>query len=177
MWRCVRLRVIKFRLGIIYKGLSVSLVSLRGLALLRGLGLVLTNRIFFFEWQVIRFGGIEVAIRVMLDWVRAFFLGVVFFISSQILSYCEYYIEGEKNYSRFVFILLFFVGSIGLLIIRPNLIRVLLGWDGLGITSYVLVIYYQRDRAGNSGILTILSNRLGDVAILISISLMACKGA
>jgi len=53
------------------------------------------------------------------------------------------------------------------LIIRPNLIRILLGWDGLGLVSYCLVIYYQNVKSYNAGILSILSSRVGDVALLI----------
>jgi len=56
-----------------------------------------------------------------------------------------------------------------LLIISPNLIRILLGWDGLGLISYCLVIYYQRDKSYNAGILTIMRNRVGDIIIMIRI--------
>jgi len=56
------------------------------------------------------------------------------------------------------------------MILSPNIIRILLGWDGLGLVSYALVIYYQNVKSANAGILTVLSNRLGDVAILVSIS-------
>lgn len=66
--------------------------------------------------------------------------------------------------------MLLFVFSIILLIIRPNIIRILLGWDGLGLVSYCLVIYYQNLKSYNAGILTALSNRVGDVFILIVIS-------
>lgn len=59
--------------------------------------------------------------------MRAIFLSVVCFISCNILGYCVYYMRGDKNYSRFIFILLFFIGSMCLLIIRPNLVSILLG--------------------------------------------------
>jgi len=69
-----------------------------------------------------------------------------------------------------------FVVSIALMIISPNIIRILLGWDGLGLISYVLVVYYQNVKSANAGIITVLSNRLGDVAILITISWMRNYG-
>ena len=77
--------------------------------------------------------------------------------------------EGELNISRFIILLAGFVGSMGLLIFRPNLIRILLGWDGLGLVSYCLVIYYQNYKSLNAGTLTVLSNRVGDVLILLAI--------
>lgn len=55
------------------------------------------------------------------------------------------------------------------LIIRPNLVRVILGWDGLGLVSYLLVIYYQNYKSYSAGMLTCLRNRIGDGALLISI--------
>ena len=80
--------------------------------------------------------------------------------------------RGDKNINRFLYVVLFFVVSMGFLILSPNLIRILLGWDGLGLVSYALVIYYQGERRANAGMLTALSNRVGDVAILLRISYM-----
>jgi NADH-ubiquinone oxidoreductase chain 5 len=78
--------------------------------------------------------------------------------------------SGDLFINRFIIIVLLFVFSIIIIILSPNLIRILLGWDGLGLVSYCLVIYYQNIKSYNAGILTALSNRLGDVAILISIA-------
>ena len=104
-----------------------------------------------------------------MDWVSLIFLSFVLFISGRVFYYSGEYIEGEINLSRFIFLLAGFVGSIGLLIFSPNLIRILLGWDGLGLVSYCLVIYYQNYKSLNAGTLTVLSNRVGDVLILIGI--------
>ena len=50
------------------------------------------------------------------------------------------------------------------------MISILLGWDGLGLVSYLLVIYYQNVRSYGAGMLTVLSNRIGDVALLMAIA-------
>ena len=97
-------------------------------------------------------------------------MAFVSFISSIVLFYRTFYIYGDKNFYRFIILVFLFVLSIFFLIIRPNIIRILLGWDGLGLVSYCLVIYYQNVKSANAGILTILSNRVGDVAILLRIS-------
>jgi NADH-ubiquinone oxidoreductase chain 5 len=91
-------------------------------------------------------------------------------ISSLVILYSKDYIIGDFNLNRFIILVLLFVFSMMLLIIRPNLIRILLGWDGLGLVSYCLVIYFQNIKSYNAGILTVLSNRVGDVALLIAIA-------
>lgn len=60
-----------------------------------------------------------------------------------------------------------------LLVVRPNIVSVLLGWDGLGLVSYALVIYYQNEKSSAAGILTVLRNRVGDVAILLTIGVVS----
>lgn len=106
----------------------------------------------------------------MLDWISLLFLRFVLLISSVVIYYRKRYIYTEKNLVRFIILILLFVISIILLIIRPNIIRILLGWDGLGLVSYCLVIYYQNISSYNAGILTALINRVGDVCILMVIS-------
>ena len=87
------------------------------------------------------------------------------------------YISPDKHFSRFILLVVSFVGRMWILIFRPNLISLLLGWDGLGVTSFLLVIFYQREKSFNAGIITALTNRLGDVAILIRIGLVAQLGS
>ena len=56
------------------------------------------------------------------------------------------------------------------IVINPNIINILLHWDGLGLVSYLFFIYYQSVRFYGGGIFTVLSNRIGDVALLIVIA-------
>lgn len=104
-------------------------------------------------------------------------MGLVSLISSLVLLYRASYIRSEKFVYRFIMLVFLFVLSILLLIVSPNIIRILLGWDGLGLVSYCLVIYYQNEKSANAGILTILSNRVGDVAILLRIAWLANFGS
>jgi NADH:ubiquinone oxidoreductase subunit 5 (subunit L)/multisubunit Na+/H+ antiporter MnhA subunit len=84
-----------------------------------------------------------------------------------------YYIDREKRRVGFTFLLSLFVLSILFLVTRPNLFFLLLGWDGLGLTSYILVVYYRRRRRSVAGIVTFLTNRLGDIFFLFGISFLS----
>jgi len=119
----------------------------------------------------------QVLITILLDWISLTFIGFVMLISSIVLFYRTSYMEGDKFIYRFIILVFLFVVSILLLIISPNIISILLGWDGLGLVSYCLVIYYQNVKSANAGILTILSNRVGDVAILLRIAWLANFGS
>ena len=104
---------------------------------------------------------------ILFDFYSLIFLISVLLISRSVFTFRTSYISLDKYYRRFHFLLLSFVASIVLLIISPNLIRILLGWDGLGISSYLLVIYYRRRKSYNAGIITVMSNRVGDALIII----------
>lgn len=84
--------------------------------------------------------------------------------------------EGDKNLRRFLYLVRVFVFSIFLVIVRPRLLRILFGWDMLGLVSYCLVIYYQRIKRFNSGMVTVLTNRIGDVGVLMCIGLLLANG-
>ena len=53
---------------------------------------------------------------------------------------------------------------------------VLLGWDGLGLTSFLLVVYYQSSHSLGAGLITVLTNRLGDVGLILSFGLLLNGG-
>lgn len=84
--------------------------------------------------------------------------------------------SGDVNLEYFIYIVLLFVLSINFLIYVPHLVFLLLGWDGLGLTSYLLVVYYQNDKSLGAGIVTALSNRVGDSFLILSICWCFLRG-
>nr|ANU04568.1 NADH dehydrogenase subunit 5 [Hirondellea gigas] len=159
-----------------YSIFSVFLVSMSIMFFFFSLICVYEGVSLLIEWELNMLMSTSIVMSFVFDWMSFFFLGVVGLISGSIMSYSIYYMEGEKNYLRFVFVLLLFVFSMWFLIISPNLVSLLLGWDGLGLSSYILVIFYQNESSCNAGMLTILSNRIGDVALLMSIGLVSFNG-
>lgn len=135
-----------------------------------GLWILIFDYRYFFEYLLLTLDRRRIIFVILFDWISLFFISFVLFISSLVIYYRKDYILGDLNLNRFILLVLLFVFSIIILIISPNLIRILLGWDGLGLVSYCLVIYYQNVKSFNAGILTALSNRLGDVAFLIAIA-------
>nr|ANS72680.1 NADH dehydrogenase subunit 5 [Globospongicola spinulatus] len=159
---------------------SISLVFLLLVSMssiLSGLYCVLNESSVFMEWYLIFSNSCCFSMTFVFDWMSLLFLSFVMFISSMVLFYSGSYMSQDMNLNRFIYLVLGFVVSMGALIISPNLISILLGWDGLGLISYVLVIYYQNEKSAAAGMLTALSNRVGDVAILLSIALMFSKGS
>jgi len=75
--------------------------------------------------------------------------------------------DGEPQYRRFLRLVTAFVGAMVVLVFMNTLFGALVGWDGLGITSFLLVIYYQNRKALGRGMLTALTNRLGDAFLLV----------
>nr|WCQ71420.1 NADH dehydrogenase subunit 5 [Hodotermopsis sjostedti] len=138
---------------------------------------VIDDLVYFIEWDIVTLNSVSVVMTFLFDWMSLFFMSFVFFISSLVILYSDDYMHGDVNMNRFIFLVLMFVLSMGFLIISPNMISILLGWDGLGLVSYCLVIYYQNSKSYNAGMLTVLSNRVGDVALLMVIAWMINFGS
>nr|AML25724.1 NADH dehydrogenase subunit 5 [Staphylinidae sp. BMNH 1274234] len=128
------------------------------------------------EFKLLSINSSSVMMVVLLDWMSLLFMSFVLYISSMVIYYSSEYMLGDLNLSRFIMLVSMFVLSMMLLIISPNLISILLGWDGLGLVSYCLVIYYQNIKSYNAGMLTALTNRIGDVALLMGIAWMLNYG-
>lgn len=85
------------------------------------------------------------------------------------LNLAHLYIEDEVYLKRFSLLVCLFIGSIAALIFIPHITALLLGWDGLGLVSLLLVIFYSSPKALGAGMFTALTNRVGDALILLGI--------
>lgn len=79
------------------------------------------------EWLFFNLNSLNIEIVVLVDWVTSLFIRVVLLISSIIILYRIVYIENDKNINRFILLLRLFIFSMILIIIRPNLVRILFG--------------------------------------------------
>jgi NADH-ubiquinone oxidoreductase chain 5 len=83
--------------------------------------------VYFIEWEIISLNSISVVITFLFDWLSLIFISFVLLISSLVIFYRNEYMQEDYNINRFVLLVLIFVFSIIILIISPNLIRILLG--------------------------------------------------
>nr|YP_010882122.1 NADH dehydrogenase subunit 5 [Sungaya inexpectata]WID87023.1 NADH dehydrogenase subunit 5 [Sungaya inexpectata] len=142
-----------------------------------GFYFILMDLVYFVEYELFMFNGVQFIMTLIFDWMSLFFMGFVLLISSLIIYYSMGYMKGDVNINRFIILVLMFIFSMIFMIVSPNLVSILLGWDGLGLVSYCLVIYYQNVKSFNAGMITALSNRVGDSMILVSIAWMFNYGS
>nr|YP_002265543.1 NADH dehydrogenase subunit 5 [Chaetosoma scaritides]ACF35102.1 NADH dehydrogenase subunit 5 [Chaetosoma scaritides] len=142
-----------------------------------GVNFMISDYTLMLEYVLFSINSSEIMMTVLLDWMSLMFMSFVLFISSMVIIYSKDYMMGDMYLNRFIMLVVMFVASMIMLIFSPNLISILLGWDGLGLVSYCLVIYYQNLKSYSAGMLTALSNRIGDVALLMSIAWMLNYGS
>nr|YP_010577099.1 NADH dehydrogenase subunit 5 [Amphitretus pelagicus]UZN92545.1 NADH dehydrogenase subunit 5 [Amphitretus pelagicus] len=137
---------------------------------------LLNNCSYIISWEVISVSSMFIELEVLFDWVSCSFSGLVCLISGSVCLFSINYMEGDVNNKRFIIVLMLFVISMNFLIFIPSFVSLILGWDGLGLVSFCLVIYYQNKKSLSAGLLTVLMNRVGDCFILGGVSIMMILG-
>ena len=124
--------------------------------------------------QVYVFRSIRTSIRFDSYTVSFFLLLCVVGICVAIWS--SYYMEREEAYIRFSYLVIAFLLRINALIFFSNMYITLIGWDGLGLTSFLLVIFYKNRKSLGSAIITGLTNRLGDCFFICILGYLITQG-
>lgn len=110
------------------------------------------------------FGDFELLLRV---W-NFLFLIMVVIIRRSVIVFSFSYISG-LFVRNFVFLYLSFVVSIVWLIINNNFYWIIFGWDGLGVVSFLLIVFYINHESVNNGLFTLFQNRVGDLFFVLFI--------
>nr|YP_010352926.1 NADH dehydrogenase subunit 5 [Chaleponcus netus]UOF70331.1 NADH dehydrogenase subunit 5 [Chaleponcus netus] len=161
----------------ISKIMSLVLGTLSFFCFIMSLMSIFFDKVWLFEWIIFTLNGMDMSVILLFDWMSLIFFSTVLLISSSVIYYSHYYMDGEVYMVRFIMLVLLFVLSMVMVILSPSFISILIGWDGLGLVSYCLVIYYQNYKSFSAGMLTILSNRIGDVGLLIAIGWLMIYGS
>nr|QXJ80286.1 NADH dehydrogenase subunit 5 [Trichuris arvicolae] len=97
-----------------------------------------------------------------------YFSCVVIFLSFFIMYFSFFYMNSDIFLPRFMLLMTCFILSMIIVNNSTSCWMMWLGWEGLGVTSYLLIMYYNNWKSMNSAMTTILMNRLGDFCLMIS---------
>ena len=96
--------------------------------------------------QIMWIEAIGIKAGVLADPLSIIMANVVAWISFLIMIYSTGYMKGDKDITRFWFWMLFFIGSMQLIVLSDNLLQVFFGWEGVGLASYALISFWYRDK-------------------------------
>jgi NADH-ubiquinone oxidoreductase chain 5 len=88
---------------------------------------MILDLVYFLEFGLVIINSSLIEMTFLFDWISLLFISFVLFISGIVIFYSGDYMMGDLNINRFILLVVIFVFSIMLLIVSPNLIRILLG--------------------------------------------------
>nr|ALF03950.1 NADH dehydrogenase subunit 5 [Trichuris trichiura] len=99
--------------------------------------------------------------------LMVYFSLVVVLLSVFIMYFSFFYMNNDLPIPRFMMLMVIFVASMIIMNSSDSCWITWIGWEGLGVSSYLLIMFYNNWKANNSAISTILLNRIGDFCLLI----------
>ena len=124
-------------------------------------------------WTWFDVAGFAPGISLHLDGLSLLMLGMVTGVGFLIHIFASWYMRGEEDFARFFSYFNLFVASMLLLVLGDNLALLFLGWEGVGLCSYLLIgYYYQNPSNGIAAIKAFTVTRIGDVFLLIALFLI-----
>jgi len=121
-------------------------------------------------WTWIDVAGFNAKITLTLDALSLVFVFVITFIGALIHIYSAGFMEGDKDYSRFFACMNLFVFSMLVLVLADNLLLMYLGWEGVGLCSYLLIgFWYENPANGYAARKAFTITRIGDTAMAIGL--------
>ena len=125
-------------------------------------------------WRWFSSGGLSSSFTFRLDALSVAMILVVTVVGFLIHLFSIEHMAGEEGYPRFFAYMNLFVSSMLILVLADNLVLLYLGWEGVGLCSYLLIGFWYRDPAnGRAARKAFIVTRVGDVSLLVGIFLVA----
>jgi NADH-quinone oxidoreductase subunit L len=96
--------------------------------------------------QIPWISALNIKAGILADPLSIIMTNLVAWISSLIMIYSVGYMHGDRDLTRYWFFMLFFIGSMQLIVLSDNLLMVFFGWEGVGFASYALIGFWYGDR-------------------------------
>jgi NADH-quinone oxidoreductase subunit L len=130
-----------------------------------------TRELSLYSWMAV--GGLDIDFGLRLDPLSLTFVLLITGVGSLIHLYSVGYMSHDPGRRRFFAQLNLFVAAMLLLVLGDNFVMLYLGWEGVGLASYLLIGYYQdRPSAATAAKKAFLMNRVGDVGLAVAIFIL-----
>ena len=127
-----------------------------------------------FEWFTV--GGVQVNFGFQIDQLSLMMMMIITGIGSLIHLYSIGYMSHDKGFYKFFTYLNLFIFSMLLLVMGSNYLILFIGWEGVGLCSYLLIgFWYENKEYGKAARKAFIMNRIGDLGLLIGIFLIASQ--
>lgn len=124
-------------------------------------------------WTWMSVGDFNIPFTIRLDGLSLTMLGVVTGVGFLIHVYASWYMRGEEGYSRFFTYTNLFIASMVVLVLADNMMLMYLGWEGVGLCSYLLIgFYYTNPDNGKAAMKAFFITRVGDVFLAIGMFIL-----
>jgi NADH-quinone oxidoreductase subunit L len=124
-----------------------------------------------FKW--IDIGDFDISIAFMADRLSVVMISFITFIGTLIHIYAAGYMKEDDGYGKFFVYFNLFMGSMLLLVLADNPIMMFVGWELVGLCSYLLIGFYHQDAANiKAANKAFMLNRVGDFGFIMAISLL-----
>jgi NADH-quinone oxidoreductase subunit L len=124
-------------------------------------------------WEWINAGNLKADISFSLDSLSLVFCFVITFVGFLIHIYSIEFMAKDDGFSRFFAYMNLFIGSMLLLVLADNILLMYLGWEGVGLCSYLLIGFWQKEeRNGYAARKAFIVTRIGDTAMIIGIFIL-----
>ncbi|WP_118987411.1 NADH-quinone oxidoreductase subunit L [Photorhabdus sp. CRCIA-P01] len=124
-------------------------------------------------WNWMEVGDFSIPFTLVLDGLSLTMLSVVTGVGFLIHMYASWYMRGEEGYSRFFAYTNLFIASMVILVLADNMMLMYLGWEGVGLCSYLLIgFYYTNPANGAAAMKAFVVTRVGDVFLAIGMFIL-----